>query len=121
MAGGGKSAGDSAPIIQSCIRWTTHISASNWPKKGPRLWLWCSILGSGIGGGLSRMPGKSISSGFTRTLVVDVVQVIGVDISPQLKPDETPENFEPQVCSITSQGFYIYVEILTYIAIDPSR
>lgn len=30
----------------------------------------------------------------------DLVQVIGVDISPQLKPDETPENFEPQLDDI---------------------
>ena len=67
------------------------------------------------------MPGKSISPCFTRTQVVDEVQVIGVDISPQLKPDETPENFEPQVYSVSSQSFYTYVEILTYIAMGPTR
>ena len=33
----------------------------------------------------------------TRLPEADINQVIGVDISPQLKPDETPENFEPQV------------------------
>ena len=32
--------------------------------------------------------------------MVDLIQVIGVDISPQLKPDETPENFEPQLDDI---------------------
>lgn len=31
---------------------------------------------------------------------IDFVQVIGVDISPQMKPDETPENFEPQLDDI---------------------
>ncbi|KAL9137444.1 MAG: hypothetical protein Q9175_001333 [Cornicularia normoerica] len=35
-------------------------------------------------------------------LVFDGRLVIGVDISPQLKPDETPENFEPQVRTFRS-------------------
>ncbi len=63
-------------------------------------------MGSGVGGNLSRLPGKLISHNLTPKLNFDPVQVIGVDISPQMKPDETPENFEPQVCNATAQAVH---------------
>lgn len=57
-------------------------------------------MGSRVGGDLSGLPGKFLPHTLTRMPMVDLIQVIGVDISPQLKPDETPENFEPQLDDI---------------------
>lgn len=57
-------------------------------------------MGHRAGGNLSRLPGKSSPHILTDVPNIDFAQVIGVDISPQMKPDETPENFEPQLDDI---------------------
>lgn len=43
-------------------------------------------------------------------IVYNALQVIGVDISPHMKPDDTPENFWPQVCERLS-----YHHALSYV------
>lgn len=53
IAGRGISAGDAAPDLQPRVRRTTHLSTSDQSEERPRLWLWCSIVGSRVGGGLS--------------------------------------------------------------------
>ena len=68
------------------------------------------VLDLGYGSGAwafavaNNYPGCEVRylSAISRILLMYTVEVVGVDISLHMLPDEIPENFEPQVRSATS-------------------
>ena len=78
VLGRGISAGDSTPIVQRRVRRTAHLSTSGGSEECPGLWLWCGIMGSGVGGGLSQLPGKSSSHVMTPMPNIDICRSLGL-------------------------------------------
>lgn len=101
FVGGNRKARTSTASIQQSFRRPLGVSAGSTTAKNLRLRIWVGCLGRGgcrpVPGQRGNNPVNSLRRNPSTDSTRLTLKVVGVDISPHMKPDETPENLWLQV------------------------